>query len=84
MTIVNLEIFKLEKPSAGEFLEVYKDVIPEYQDIVSDLSTGQVLVMAIKGTDLVVQTIRKIVGPHDIKLAKSLRNGTLRAIFGKN
>jgi hypothetical protein len=30
MSIDNLEMFKLEKPAAGEFLEVYKDVVPEY------------------------------------------------------
>jgi hypothetical protein len=30
MTIDNLEMFKLEKPAAAEFLEIYKDVIPEY------------------------------------------------------
>lgn len=40
MYIDNLEIFKLEKPAAGEFLEIYKDVIPEYQDVVNDLSIG--------------------------------------------
>ncbi len=48
------------------------------------MSSGPVIVLAIKGQDLVVQTLRKIVGPYDIKLAKTLRNGTLRAIFGKN
>lgn len=84
MTIDNLEIFKLEKPAAGEFLEIYKDVVPEYQDIVNDMSVGPVMALAIRGQDLVVQTIRKLVGPHDIKLAKSLRNGTLRALFGRN
>ena len=49
MMIDNLEIFKLEKLTAGEFLEVYKDVIPEYQDIVNDLSVGPVLAIVIKG-----------------------------------
>jgi hypothetical protein len=30
MSIDNLEMFKLEKPASGEFLEVYKDVVPEF------------------------------------------------------
>lgn len=42
-------MFKLEKTAATEFLEVYKDVIPEFIDIVNDISTGPVLAIAIKG-----------------------------------
>lgn len=33
-------MFKLEKPSAAEFLELYKDVVPEYNDLVNDLCVG--------------------------------------------
>lgn len=44
----------MEKTAAGEFMEVYKDVLPEFTDVINDLSSGTVLVLAIKGTDLVV------------------------------
>ena len=39
----------MEKTAACEFLEVYKDVVPEYTDIVNDMSTGPVLAIVIKG-----------------------------------
>ena len=58
-------MFNIEKSVASEFLEVYKDVVPEYGGMVSELSSGPILVLAVKGENLVVQSLRKICGPHD-------------------
>lgn len=84
MVIKKAEIFQIEKNIGREFLEVYKDVLPEYNGMVSQLCDGKILVLGIVGENLVVSALRKIVGPHDPQIAKSLRGGTLRAIFGRD
>ncbi len=47
MKIVGLEIFKLDRGAAQEFLEVYKGVLNEYPSLVKELSQGPCLVLAI-------------------------------------
>jgi nucleoside-diphosphate kinase len=84
MKIVAAQIFQIEISVSKEFLEVYKDVVPEYNSMVSELCDGKILVLAIEGENLVVSALRKIVGPHDPQIAKSLRNNTIRAIFGRD
>lgn len=84
MQIVGAEIFQMERGVAMEFLEVYKDVLPEYSAICQELSDGRALVLAIKGTSLAVSTLRNICGPHDPSIAKNLRQHTLRAVFGRD
>ena len=84
MFITGAEIFQLEKSVGKEFLEVYKDVVPEYNGMVNELCNGKILVLAIQGENLVVSGLRKIVGPHDPQIAKSLRSNTIRAFFGKD
>lgn len=76
-----LEIFNLDTPTAEEFLEVYKGVLPEFQSIVEEITTGQCIVMEIRQED-VVEAFRKLCGPHDPEIAKSLRPNTIRARFG--
>ena len=65
MKIAGAEIFNLERGIAQEFLEVYKDVVPEFQAMAHQLCEGPCLVLAIEGKNMVVQTLRKICGPHD-------------------
>jgi hypothetical protein len=47
-------MFKIDKAASGEFLEIYKDIVPEYNEMVTDLSSGQIIVLVIKGNELVV------------------------------
>merc|ERR550514_1797254 len=41
-------LWHLDKASAEEFLEVYKGVLPEYHDMVSQLCAGSCLVMEVR------------------------------------
>jgi len=74
-------LWHLDKASAEEFLEVYKGVLPEYHDMVSQLCAGACLVLEIRQEDA-VNSFRKLVGPHDPEVAKHLRANTLRAQYG--
>lgn len=74
-------LWNLDKACAEEFLEVYKGVLPEYHDMVSQLSAGSCLVMEVRQEDA-VNSFRKLVGPHDPEVAKHLRPSTLRAKHG--
>jgi len=74
-------LWHLDKASAEEFLEVYKGVLPEYFDMVSQLCSGPCLVMEVRQEDA-VNSFRKLVGPHDPEVAKHLRANTLRAQYG--
>jgi len=71
----------MKKAVAEEFLEVYKGVLPEYHDMVSQLSNGPSLVMEVR-QESAVESFRKLAGPHDPEVAKHLRPNTLRAQFG--
>eukprot|EP00450_Noctiluca_scintillans_P022555 CAMPEP_0194512674 /NCGR_PEP_ID=MMETSP0253-20130528/44745_1 /TAXON_ID=2966 /ORGANISM="Noctiluca scintillans" /LENGTH=374 /DNA_ID=CAMNT_0039356159 /DNA_START=12 /DNA_END=1136 /DNA_ORIENTATION=+ len=71
----------MDKATAEEFLEVYKGVLPEYHEMVSELCNGAALVMEVRQEDAVA-SFRKLVGPHDPEVAKHLRPNTLRARFG--
>ena len=41
-------MFNLDKPSAEEFLEVYKTLIPEYPEMVSEMTMGPCIAMEIR------------------------------------
>lgn len=74
-------LWHLDKASSEEFLEVYKGVMPEYFDSVSQMCEGPCLVMEVRQEDA-VNSLRKLVGPHDPEVAKHLRPKTLRAQYG--
>jgi nucleoside-diphosphate kinase len=76
-----LEQFKLNRPAAEEFFEVYKGVVPEYTATVEHVTTGPVVVMEVRQENA-VQALRELVGPHDPEIAKHLRKNTIRAKFG--
>jgi nucleoside-diphosphate kinase len=75
------EMFALDKPTAEEFFEVYKGVLPEFVAMVEHMTTGPCIVMEIR-QDNAVKSFRELVGPMDPEIAKSLRQNTLRARFG--
>lgn len=76
-----MSIFHLDKTAAEEFIDVYKGVLPEYQDMVTQLCGGACLVLEIRQNDA-VNSFRTLVGPHDPEVAKHLRADTLRAEHG--
>lgn len=82
LTVSAIEMFTLNKDEVEEFMEVYKGVLPEYGLMVEEMKAGSMLAIMVQGDGLVVQTVRKMCGPHDPQVARALRGGSLRAIFG--
>lgn len=87
--INDMELFRLEKANAEEFLEVYKGVVPEYHLMLEHLTSGHVIAMEIQSTDgkdssnpSIVTKFREFVGPIDPELGKQIRPKSLRAKFG--
>lgn len=72
-----LELYKLNKTTAEEFFDVYKDVLPEYTSIVDHIITGPVIVLEVRQENA-VQALRDLVGPHDPEIARHLRPNTIR------
>jgi len=76
-----MRLWYMDKATAEEFLDVYKGVLPEYQDMVNQFCNGPSLVMEVRQSEA-VDSFRRLVGPHDPEVAKHLRPGTLRAQYG--
>ena len=78
-----MQMFNLDKPTAQEFLEVYKGVLPEYVGMVDQLTSGCCVALEIRQEN-VVNAFRELCGPLDPAVAKHLRPNTLRAHFGQD
>ncbi|NXM66448.1 NDK7 kinase, partial [Serilophus lunatus] len=78
-----LQMFNMERPNVEEFYEIYKGVVPEYLEMVSELCSGPCIAMEITPSDP-PKVFRDFCGPSDPELARHLRPGTLRAVFGKD
>jgi len=76
-----LQQFREDRANMEEFLEVYKEVVPEYNDMVSQLLEGPMMVMEIRAEDAVA-SFREFVGPSDPAIGRVLRPHTLRAKYG--
>lgn len=74
----------LDRANATEFLAVYRGVVPEYQALIEELSSGMSLALALSDKDgePPVQRLRELCGPSDPEIARTLRPNSLRAQFG--
>jgi len=54
----------IDDADAEEFLQVYKDVVQEYPQMVKELSCGPCIAMEICGQDA-QQALRELAGPPD-------------------
>jgi nucleoside-diphosphate kinase len=70
-----------DKVQAEEFYEVYKDVVPEYNDHVQQLCSGLVIALEVRA-ESAVQVFRQTAGPWDTDMAKELRPDSVRGKFG--
>lgn len=78
------EVMAMDQATASEFLEVYKGVVAEYQEMTAQLVSGPCFALEISsncGIDTPLE-FRKFVGPSNPEIAKHLRPETLRARFG--
>nr|XP_053636293.1 nucleoside diphosphate kinase 7-like isoform X2 [Cherax quadricarinatus] len=81
-----LQMFRMDKVQAEEFLEVYKGVLTEYPGMLQQLISGPALAMeitSIHGTETPTK-FREFVGPSDPVVARELRPHSLRARFGED
>eukprot|EP00455_Lapot_gusevi_P023336 TRINITY_DN2425_c0_g1_i1.p1 TRINITY_DN2425_c0_g1~~TRINITY_DN2425_c0_g1_i1.p1 ORF type:complete len:405 (-),score=100.67 TRINITY_DN2425_c0_g1_i1:56-1171(-) len=76
-----MELFIMDRPSAEEFLEVYKGVVADYHLMVDQLLAGPALVMEVCGEN-VVEKFREFCGPPDPEIGRHIRQHTLRAQYG--
>lgn len=76
-----MQMFHLDKPTAEEFLEIYRGVLPEYIPTTEQMTTGPCIVMEVRQENAVM-AFRQLCGPMDPEIAKNLRPNTLRARFG--
>ncbi|KAI8898892.1 putative nucleoside diphosphate kinase [Globomyces pollinis-pini] len=80
----DLELLHLDNTNAEEFLEVYKGVVPEYQMMLSQLTTGPLIAIELIGDEDIVSKFRDFVGPSDPSLAARIRPKSLRALYGQD
>jgi len=76
-----MQMFNLDRPTAEEFLEIYRGVLPEFIAITEQMTTGPCIALEIRQENA-VQAFRDLVGPMDPEIAKNLRPNSLRARFG--
>ncbi|XP_059731419.1 nucleoside diphosphate kinase homolog 7 isoform X1 [Bos taurus] len=77
-----MQMFNMDRINVEEFYEVYKGVVSEYNEMVTEMYSGPCVAMEIQQTNPTM-TFREFCGPADPEIARHLRPGTLRAIFGK-
>jgi nucleoside-diphosphate kinase len=79
LKIAAAKLVKLEKAQCEEFYAEHKER-PFFGELVSFMTSGPVVLMALKGENAVMRN-REIMGATDPKKAAP---GTLRALFGDN
>ncbi|XP_028614454.1 nucleoside diphosphate kinase 7 [Grammomys surdaster] len=77
-----IQMFNMDRANVEEFYEVYKGVVSEYNDMVTELCSGPCVAIEIQQRNP-TKTFREFCGPADPEIARHLRPETLRAIFGK-
>lgn len=82
-TITAMKMIHLDRKQCEEFYEIYKGIVGEYLQMVTQLQSGSCLALEIQGQDDDIQPrFRAFCGPADPQVAKVLRPQTLRAVFG--
>lgn len=81
-----IQMFRLDKETAAEFLSVYKGVFPQYVELVDEMSSGMSIALELKRdsnfTGDIVEDFRAHAGPWDYSVACELHPQTIRAKFG--
>lgn len=90
-TISAMQMVRLDKTASAEFLAVYKGVLPDYVDLVDEMSSGPCIAMEIKkgsgsssigeDDDDIVEEFRMACGPWDHSVACELHPQSIRAKF---
>lgn len=78
-----IQQFSLERQAATEWLDVYRDVYPEYNATIAHFCAGPSIVLKLSGDDA-FSKLRALCGPIDPVIAAQVAPGSLRATFGVN
>ncbi|XP_012871084.1 PREDICTED: nucleoside diphosphate kinase 7 isoform X1 [Dipodomys ordii] len=77
-----MQMFNMDQVNVEEFYEVYKGVVTDYNEMVTEMYSGPCVALEIQQSNP-AKTFREFCGPADPEIARHLRPDTLRAIFGK-
>lgn len=77
-----MQMFSMDRANVEEFYEVYKGVVSEYNEMVTEMYSGPCVALEIQQNNP-AKTFREFCGPADPEIARHLRPETLRAVFGK-
>lgn len=78
-----MQMFNLDRTTANDFLEVYRDVLPDFHAMAEELSSGPCLALEVRQEDA-VRRFRDLCGPMDPEMARVLRPRSIRAQFGND
>nr|CAD7393089.1 unnamed protein product [Timema cristinae] len=84
--VMAMQMFYVERVNAEELYEVYKGVVPEYADMVDELTQGACVALEVRYDADVGEShsrFRELAGPRDPDIARHIEPSTLRAKFGK-
>nr|CAD7255960.1 unnamed protein product [Timema shepardi] len=84
--VIAMQMFYVERVNAEELYEVYKGVVPEYADMVDELTQGACVALEVRYDANVGDShsrFRELAGPRDPDIARHIEPSTLRAKFGK-
>ncbi|CAH2236306.1 jg10690 [Pararge aegeria aegeria] len=82
-----IAMFSVKISNAKEFYEVYKGVLPEYENMCIHLTEGKCIALEVKCNNPSVNCVcefRKLCGPRDPDLSRQLYPDSIRALYGKN
>jgi nucleoside-diphosphate kinase len=93
-----VQLHNFERANAEEFYEVYKEVVPEYEMMVSELCTGPCIALEVSNSsgtsnsppsnNIEDQCVTKfkhdVAGYRDPVVAKELQSSSIRALFGND
>lgn len=78
-----MQMMNINKSQAEELFEIYKDVLPEFNEMINGIINGPIIVLEVRQNDC-VNKFRSLAGPYDPEVAREVRPNTIRAKFGKN
>ncbi|GMI02034.1 hypothetical protein TrLO_g10435 [Triparma laevis f. longispina] len=76
-----MQMFYLDRECAVEFFDVYRGVLPQFEEMTAHLIDGPVVALQIVGNNI-CEEFREMCGPVNVELAKTVRPKTFRAQFG--
>ena len=78
-----IQSLTFDQTRAEEFLEVYKGVLPDFNDHVTQLCGGLSIGIEVRAQDA-VQVFRQTAGPWEVEMAKKLQPDSIRGRYGED